>query len=74
MTVSWDFGRVLERDDQWGIATVRQRMPLRADNVAAVAERYRFVPGLAGLARAFAARLRERWGPAVDMPLYRPFR
>ena len=66
--------RTLDEDRQWGISTTRQRHPLRADNTAAVCERYGWFPTIAELARRFAAHLRERWGEAADMPLYPAFR
>lgn len=74
LTVAWSLVRVLKRDDQWGISTVRQRFPLRARNFARVAERSNDLPALATLARQFADGVRSRWGEEADMPLYRPFR
>lgn len=74
LTVAWSLRGVLERDDQWGISTVRQRFPLRATNFARVARRSGHLPHLSALAERLAERLRAMWGEEADMPLYQPFR
>jgi hypothetical protein len=74
LTVSWSLDTVLEEDEQWGISTVRQRFPLRAENVARVSKSHGYLPAFGDLARDFAAKLRARWGEAAEMPLYLPFR
>jgi hypothetical protein len=74
LTVAWSLTHVLERDDTWGISSHRQRLPLRAENFARVARRASRLPALAELAEQLSERLRARWGEAVAMPLYPPFR
>jgi hypothetical protein len=72
-TVGGDLVRTLEKDSQWGIATMRQRLPLRAANIARVTERHGQFPALGAHAAALAERLRSRWGEAAEMPLYPAF-
>jgi hypothetical protein len=74
LTVAWSLVDVLERDESWGISTVRQRFPLRAGNFARAAERAHCLPALNELARRFAERVRELWGEEAEMPLYSAFR
>lgn len=73
-STAWQIIPALAQDDQWGIATHRQRFPLRAANFAALAHRHGAFPALGALAEAFAARLHARWGAAAVMPLYAAFR
>ena len=74
VTFAWEAERSLEKDHRWGISSVRQRFPLRGDNTATVCERTGAFPAMGTLARTLAARLRARWGPDAEMPLYPPFR
>jgi hypothetical protein len=74
LTVAWSLTDVLEHDEPWGISSVRQRFPLRAENFARVSERHGHLPALGALARDFASRVRELWGEEAEMPLYPPFR
>ena len=72
-TVGDALEKTLADDQRWGIATLRQRFPLRAANVARVTERHGQFPALGAHAHTLAERLRARWGAAADMPLYPAF-
>jgi hypothetical protein len=74
LTVGEGLSRTLEHDEQWGISSVRQRVPLRAGNFARVAERSHQLPALSGLASRIAERATARWGDEAKMPLYPAFR
>ena len=73
-SVSWDLEEALKEDSRWGLATARQRHPLRLANFAEAAEQFGVLPALATTARALEARLRVLWADGEDMPLYQPFR
>jgi hypothetical protein len=75
LVAAWAAGleSALEKDDRWGLATVRQRHPLRLENVAGLAERHGELPAFARTARALSARLRALWPDTDEMPLYTPF-
>jgi hypothetical protein len=73
-TFAWNLERALDEDSRWGTSTVRQRHPLRAQNVADVCARYGHFPAVGALAGELASRLRERWGTDGEMPLYPAFR
>ena len=73
-TLGWSLELAVRRNPQWGISTHRQRHPLRAENTAAVCDRFGHFPAMADLARRIAGVLRERWGHEAEMPLYQPFR
>ena len=73
-TVSWDLGEALKEDSRWGLATARQRHPLRLANFAEAAEQSGVLPALAATARALETKLRAVWAEGEDMPLYQPFR
>jgi hypothetical protein len=73
ITVGWSLPAIAGEDETWGISTVRQRIPLRAENTAAVIERSGDLLALGTLARDLAARVRERWGETVEIPLYPAF-
>ena len=74
-TTGWHLSNALKEDSEWGIATVRQRLLLRLDNLAALTEEFGHLESLAPTARDIAARLRALWPPEADqMPLYPAFR
>ncbi len=73
-SVSWNLEEALKEDSRWGLATARQRHPLRLANFAEASEQFGVLPALAATARALEARLRALWAGGEDMPLYQPFR
>ena len=72
-SLGWGLKGALEKDRLWGISTHRQRHPLRAENTAAVCDRFGHFPAMSDLARRLATTLRDRWGEAAHMPLYPAF-
>jgi hypothetical protein len=75
VTLSWHLSDAREKDDEWGISTIRQRILTRLDSFAATADEFRSFPSLSAVSRALAAKLRSVWPPEADaMPLYPAFR
>ena len=72
-TVRWDLERALEKDEQWGISTIRQRQLLRLGRFTRVAEKSGDLQATAETAREIARRLRDIWPTEAEMPLYPPF-
>ena len=73
-TVSWELEEARREDGQWGIATNRQRPPVRLANFADASEQFGLLPALGATARALEAKLRLLWADGDPMPLYPPFR
>ena len=73
-SVSWNLDEALKEDGPWGIATNRQRPPLRLANFAEVSEQYGVLPAIGATARSLEAKLRTLWADSEEMPLYPPFR
>jgi hypothetical protein len=63
----------LKRDERWGIATVRQRLPTRFRAFATLARSRRVYAALAGLADQAADALDARFAPE-PLPVYPAFR
>ena len=74
-TTGWHLSNALEKDSEWGVATIRQRVLLRLDTLAALTAQFGHLEELGETAREIAARLRALWPPEADqMPLYPAFR
>jgi hypothetical protein len=64
----------LQRDDRWGISTMRQRALLRFDIFSKLTEKYSHLESVGATVRAMAEKLRAQWPPEADaMPYYRAF-
>ncbi len=67
--------RPLKHDQQWGIATLRQRALVRADILAQTTEEYRHLEAVGRAMAAIAAKLRAVWPPEADeMSVYPAFK
>lgn len=73
-TVSWGWKGWMEKDDDWGPVSVRQRHVFRLENHIELAERHAVLPALTQTARGLLATLRDRWETLAPMPLYPAFR
>jgi hypothetical protein len=74
-TAGWHLTAAIREDSTWGIATIRQRLLVRLDNLAALTKEYGHLGTLGTAAREIAAQLRALWPPEADqMPLYPAFR
>jgi hypothetical protein len=66
--------KVLEKDDTWGIATIRQRLVKRLGVIADLTEKYRHLTGLRDVSLGILERVEARWkGETADLPLYPAF-
>ncbi len=72
-TIAWSLPRVLDEDSNWGIATVRQRVLLRLETLAAATELFGYLEPLGAVARQLRSGLGTLW-PVDEMPLYPAFR
>jgi hypothetical protein len=71
----WAIPPVLQRDEDWGIATWRQRVLLRLDALADAAAQAGHLEALGEAARALATRWRAAWPRAAsELPYYPAFR
>jgi hypothetical protein len=79
-TLTWqdhppfNFEVILEKDDRWGISTIRQRHLLRLENFIHFPGAEETLPGLTQMASALLAVLKVRWIDVEPMPLYPAFR
>ena len=73
MTFNWGMPRILEKDQEWGIATVRQRAILRFECLAATAEEFGYLKAIGETARKMASKLRSLWSDVEEMPYYPAF-
>lgn len=71
---NWSMPGILERDQEWGIATVRQRIVLRFEIFAQVSERYECLEMVGETARQVVSQLCKRWPDVEEMPYYPAFR
>ncbi|RYX82823.1 aminoglycoside phosphotransferase family protein [bacterium] len=75
LTIRWGMPGLLEQDDEWGIATNRQRVLVRLDALARATERWQCFPVLGASARQLEAVLKAAWLPEMEeMRLYPAFR
>ncbi len=65
--------RILEKDQEWGIATLRQRAILRFELAAATAEEFGYLKAAGETARKMASKLRSLWSEVEEMPYYPAF-
>ena len=70
---SWWPGQ-MEEDNEWGIATHRQRVLLRYYLFARMTEEYGQLEALGRWVDLAGVKLRETWGEVADMPYYPAFR
>ena len=72
-TMLWHLERALEQDHQWGLATLRQRIVFRLEELAATTAEFNRLPALGAACAALAERLRAEWGPEAEIPIYPAF-
>lgn len=69
------FADLIEEDQRWGIATMRQRVIVRAERFADTVEEASYLEALGETFRMIANKLRSIWPEAADsLPLYPAFR
>lgn len=74
-SVGWLLPRALDEDQDWGIATLRQRFVPRLEAFVGAPAVAREFPALAALAERAIGCLRTRWTAAEnELPVFAPFR
>ena len=74
MTLRGELPKLLEQDDEWGIATQRQRVLVRLKALSEATQRWNHSPALGTAAQQLAAALGQLWLNEMDeMPLYPAF-
>jgi hypothetical protein len=73
-TVGGQLRRALNEDQDWGIATVRQRILARLEAFIATTETCDELPALRALASHLGRVLQKRWSETPPLPLYPVFR
>jgi hypothetical protein len=73
-TLGWSLAGALEKDESWGISSMRPRALLRLDTLIVASEQFGHLPALATTASHLVMKLRSLWPPETEMPLYPPFR
>ena len=68
----WAMPGILDRDETWGTATLRQRVLVRLDVLARTAQELRHLEAFGQTAQLMAKRFRELWSPEVTEPPYYP--
>jgi thiamine kinase-like enzyme len=64
----------LAKDDEWGIATIRQRLLARLEAFETTAEEFCRFPALRGTVERLHTVLAKRWPETPPLPLYPAFR
>ena len=73
MFAGWHMPKVLSADDEWGRATVRQRILFRFRHVNEILQRHGWYPAIAHTSRRSLRLLSSRWGDIPDVDLYPAF-
>ena len=73
MMVFRSLPKVMQEDQDWGIATLRQRCLARLEIMAAVDNEYNHLPALTVTSAKLASRLRQLWPETVSLSHYPAF-
>ena len=73
-TIGWSLAGALEKDNDWGISSIRNRALLRLDTFLGASDQFGHLPALAGTAYDLVTKLRSLWPSETEMPLYPTFR
>jgi Phosphotransferase enzyme family len=71
--LSWRLKPALERDDKWGIWSIRGRLLWYLEQVIAMTAATRALPGIGESAQAWLSILRSRWPEAVPLGYFPAF-
>jgi len=72
-TLTRHFESALEKDIDYGISTIRQRILARLEAFIAVSKEFNQLSGLRGTSSQLLALLHRRWFDVIDLPLYPAF-
>ncbi len=72
-TLSRHFEAALEKDGDFGISTIRQRILARLEVFIATSQEFKQLPSLRGTSSQLLDLLRQRWSDVANLPLYPAF-
>lgn len=72
-TLSRHFKDAIEKDEDFGICTIRQRIMARLEVFIATSREFNRLPGLRNSSSRLLDLLRQRWSEIPDLPLYPAF-
>jgi len=71
--LSWRLDEALERDDRWGIWSIRGRLLWYLEAVIEMTDIARVLPGMNGVTQGWLWELRRRWPDAIPLGPYPSF-
>jgi len=71
--LSWRLDEALERDDRWGIWSIRGRLLSYLEAVIEMTDIAQVLPGMNRAAQGWLLELRRRWPDAIPLGLYPSF-
>jgi hypothetical protein len=74
VTLSKNLEKWLDKDNDWGLASVHQRFLLRLENVVNFPDAAVLLPGITTIVGTLYTTLQQRWSDMEPMPLYPAFR
>ena len=72
-SLSWRLDQALERDERWGIWSIRGRLLWYVEAVIEMTDAARVLPGINRMAQDWLAELRRRWPDVHPLELYPGF-
>jgi thiamine kinase-like enzyme len=72
-TLEWHLENALKEDQNWGIASIRQRILARLEAFVTTSEEFGHFPAVRGTAGRLLDLLRERWPEVLPLPMYPAF-
>lgn len=71
----YDLPTLVNKDSQWGLATLRQRLITRSRYFVAITEEYGYLQALGGTIAAIAEQLQAKWSAEETvLPTFSAFR
>ena len=72
-SLSWRLGDALERDEKWGIWSIRGRLLWYLEAVIEMTDAASLLPGINKVAQGWLSELRRRWPESTPLGLYPAF-
>jgi hypothetical protein len=72
-TLGWHLENALKEDQNWGIASIRQRILARLEAFVNTSEEFGHLPAVRGTAGRLIDILHERWHEVLPLPIYPAF-
>ena len=72
-SLSWRLDQAFERDERWGISSIRGRLLWYAEAVIEMTDAAQVLPGINRAAQGWLSELRRRWPDVDPLGLYPGF-